>query len=140
MAAAEPLAATGPAPANTDPAERAGLSRGTITIAIRTIEKIAEHAALEVSHVGSDAGGVLGIGARRDFSTHPSASASRYGEVVVLRLDVGIDFPRPLSTVLAQLRAHVGERVGELTGLTVGRMDVAVSWLHPASARTRELA
>lgn len=108
-------------------------SRGTTTVPASVVAKIAEQAASEVPGIGSAAGGVLGIGARRDFDARPSVTAEVYGGTVVLRLDVGVDFPRPLAATLTALRGHVGSRVEHLTGLAVGRMDVDVSWLHAAT-------
>jgi uncharacterized alkaline shock family protein YloU len=110
-------------------------SRGTTTVPARVVARIAEQAASEVTHIGSSAGGVLGVGARRDFGTRPSVHCDLYGRTAVLRLDVGVAFPTPLHEVLAQLRSHVEHTVSTLTGLEVGRMDVEISWLNPETSR-----
>ncbi|MCG7311206.1 Asp23/Gls24 family envelope stress response protein [Brachybacterium sp. ACRRE] len=110
-------------------------SRGTTTVPARVVARIAEQAASEVPHIGSSAGGVLGVGARRDFDTRPSVHCDLYGRTAVLRLDVGVAFPAPLHDVLAQLRSHVERTVSTLTGLEVGRMDVEISWLNPETTR-----
>lgn len=130
---------TGSATGGPDPSHPAPAAYGSTTLTTRAIERIAAQVAFEVPQVGADAGGVLGIGARREFTFRPSATASLYGRVIVLRFDVGIGFPCPLTAVLSRLRAHVRARVEELTGLTVGRMDVSVTWLHPNVSRSKEL-
>ncbi|MGO1259562.1 MAG: Asp23/Gls24 family envelope stress response protein, partial [Brachybacterium sp.] len=103
------------------------------------VARIAEQVASEVPHIGSDAGGVLGVGARKDFSSRPSARCELYGRTAVLTLDVGVDFPSPLETALSTLREQVRERVEHLTGLEVGRLDVTISWLNPATRARRAL-
>lgn len=121
--------ASGPEPAG----------RGSVSIPAKVVSRIAEQAAFEVPGVGSDAGGVLGLGAHRDFETRPAAEADVHGSTAVLRLDVGLVFPAALHAVLARLREHVAARVEELTGLTVGRLDITISWLHAAARGRREL-
>lgn len=113
--------------------------RGTTTVPAQVIAKIAEQVASEVPHIGSDAGGVLGVGARRDFASRPSARCDLYGRTAVLTLDVGVDFPSPLAPALSALREHVREKVEHLTGLEVGRLDVTISWLNPAIQARRTL-
>jgi hypothetical protein len=82
---------------------------------------------------------VLGVGARRDFAARPSARCELYGRTAVLSLDVGVEFPTPLAPALSALRAHLRDRVQQLTGLEVGRLDVSVSWLHPSTGARRTL-
>lgn len=118
-------------------AERPAEQRGATTIPAAVVARIAAQAASEVPHVGSAAGGVLGLGARRDFGTAPAAECDLYGRAAVLRLDVGIAFPLPLAEVLESLREHVSARVAHLTGLDVSRLDVTVSWLHPSDTTRR---
>lgn len=106
-------------------------TRGATTIPSAVVAGIARQAAAEVAGVGGAAGGVLGLGARRDFDSRPAATCELYGTVAVLELDVGIAFPAPLADTCRRLRDHIRERVGELTGLEVGHMDIEISWLHP---------
>ncbi|KAA0918332.1 Asp23/Gls24 family envelope stress response protein [Dietzia sp. ANT_WB102] len=105
--------------------------RGSTTIPPSVVARIAEQAASEVPRVGGAAGGVLGVGARRNFDSRPSAECDLYGQVAVLRIDVGMAFPVDLASTSRRLRQHVIKRVESLTGLQVGRMDVEVSWLNP---------
>lgn len=114
-------------------------ARGATSVPAKVVARIAEQAAFERPGVGSAAGGVLGIGARREFKGRPTVEAEIYGTTVVLRLDVGLAFPTPLEPALAGLREHVGSRVESLTGLTVGRMEIHVSWLHTTGITEREL-
>lgn len=113
--------------------------RGTTSIPARVVARIAEQVASEVPHIGSAAGGVLGVGARRDFESRPSAHCDLYGRTAVLTLDVGVEFPSPLPSTLRALREHLRERVEHLTGLEVGRIDVHVSWLQPVAQVRRSL-
>jgi uncharacterized alkaline shock family protein YloU len=119
----------------TVPAEQ----RGVTSIPAQVVARIAEQVAAEVPQVGSGAGGVLGVGARRDFAARPSARCELYGRTAVLSLDVGVEFPTPLAPALSALRAHLRDRVQQLTGLEVGRLDVSVSWLHPSTGARRTL-
>lgn len=107
--------------------------RGTTSIPSRVVARIAEQAALEAPHVGSSAGGLLGVGARRDFHTRPDVDCDIYGRVAILRMDVGLIFPTPMASAAQRLRDHVRSRVEHLTGLEVGRIDVEISWLDPGS-------
>ena len=43
--------------------------RGTTTVPARVVAQIAAEAAYETGNVGSNAGGLLGIGARRNFAS-----------------------------------------------------------------------
>ncbi len=105
-------------------------ARGSTHIPAHVIAGIAAQAAFEVPHVGSDAGGVLGVGARRTFHARPSAQCELYGRTAVIRLDIGVDFPTPLTAVVTSVRQHVSRRVNELTGVDVGRLDLEISWLR----------
>jgi len=119
---------TAPAPVSATPVEK----RGVTTVPAAVVARIAEQVASEHPRIGASAGGVLGVGARRDFASRPAAECDLYGAVAVLRLDVGVAFPVDLAATCAGLRARVRERVEELTGLQVGRLDLEISWLNPA--------
>lgn len=114
-------------------------SRGTTEVPAKVVGRIAEQAASEVPGIGAAAGGVLGIGARRDFDARPTVTCELYGRTAVLHLDVGLGFPTPLGPALQYLREHVSTRVESLTGLQVGRLDVDVSWLHAEENTRRQL-
>ena len=105
--------------------------RGTTTIPAKVVAKIAAEAAYETGNVGSNAGGVLGIGARRNFSSRPDAQCELYGQVAVLHMNLGLVFPTPLADTIEAVRAHVRSRVEHLTGLSVGKINIEISWLNP---------
>ena len=107
--------------------------RGTTTIPARVVSRIVAQAAYETANVGSNAGGVLGIGARHNFHSRPEATCDIYGQVAVIHLNLGLTFPAPLLSIVEDVRAHVSRRVETLTGLTVGKMTVEISWLNPSS-------
>lgn len=117
------------------PAERPALAeRGTLTVPSSVVAKIAAQAAWELDAVGAASGGVLGLGARRDFEQRPTADAQIFGRATVIRLDLGVAYPAPLRRTADRIRAHVTTRVHALTGLDVEQVDVEISWLHPAGA------
>lgn len=113
--------------------------RGVTTIQSAVVSRIAEQVAAEYTHIGGSAGGVLGLGARRDFDSRPAAECDLYGTVAALRLDVGIAFPVDLAATCRGLGEYVRHRVQALTGLQVGRLDIEISWLHPATGMRGEL-
>ena len=113
--------------------------RGTTTIPAKVVAKIAAEAAYETGNVGSNAGGVLGIGARRNFSSRPEAQCELYGQVAVLHMNLGLVFPTPLADTIEAVRAHVRSRVEYLTGLSVGKINIEISWLNPAGPGRKNL-
>ena len=131
MATATQPAITQPGPAQDETPSRK--QRGVTTIPARVVAQIAAQAAYETGNVGSNAGGLLGIGTRRNFASRPEAQCELYGQVAVLHLDLGLVFPTPLTSAIEDLRAHVRNRVEHLTGLRVSRIDIEISWLNPSS-------
>ncbi len=113
--------------------------RGTTTIPAKVVAKIAAEAAYETGNVGSNAGGVLGIGARRNFSSRPEAQCELYGQVAVLHLNLGLVFPTPLADTIEAVRTHIRSRVEHLTGLSVGKINIEISWLNPAGSGRKNL-
>lgn len=107
--------------------------RGTTTIPAQVVARIAAQAASEFAAVGSNAGGVLGIGSRRNFGARPEAQCELYGQRAVLHLDLGLVFPTPLSSTIEDLRAHVAGRVEKLCGMSVGKITIDISWLNPSN-------
>lgn len=125
--------------AGTGTAQRGTAQRGTTTIPAKVVAKIAAEAAYETGNVGSNAGGVLGIGARRNFSSRPEAQCELYGQVAVLHMNLGLVFPTPLADTIEAVRAHVRSRVEHLTGLSVGKINIEISWLNPAGPGRKNL-
>ncbi|MDO4253609.1 MAG: Asp23/Gls24 family envelope stress response protein [Kocuria sp.] len=110
--------------------------RGTLSIPSAVVAKIAAQAAWEIDQVGAASGGILGIGARRDFERRPQAEAKIYGQSAVITLDVGVAYPAPLRNTAARIREHVIQRVEQLTGLRVDQIDLKISWLHRTDERS----
>ena len=131
MATAIKPAITQPGPARDESSSRE--QRGVTTIPARVVAQIAAQAAYETGNVGSNAGGLLGIGTRRNFASRPEAQCELYGQVAVLHLNLGLVFPTPLTSAIEDLRAHVRIRVEHLTGLSVSKIGIEISWLNPSS-------
>ena len=131
MATAIKPAITQPGPARDESSSRE--QRGVTTIPARVVAQIAAQAAYETGNVGSNAGGLLGIGTRRHFASRPEARCELYGRVAVLHLDLGLVFPTPLTSAIEDLRAHVRSRVEHLTGMSVSKIGIEISWLNPSS-------
>lgn len=99
--------------------------RGLLEIAPPVAEKIACRAATEVEGTG---------GRVRADADLASGRAS-------IRLELGVEYPRPVGTVAAEVRRRVTSRVNELTGLTVEAVDITVAELPPPPRRqARRLA
>lgn len=111
---------------------------GTLTVPAAVVAKIAAQAASELPTVGAASGGVMGLGARRDFGDRPQADAQLFGNTAVLSLDLGVMYPTPLRTASETIRTHVAQRVGELTGFDVEQIDLEISWLHPVTTASRK--
>ncbi len=94
--------------------------RGLLDIAPVVPEKIARRVASEVD---GTAGRVTA-----DADVAPGQAS--------LRLELGVEYPRPVGEVAAEVQQRVARRVHELTGLAVTGVDVTVTEL-PAPARHR---
>ena len=130
------MAASDSAVTQSRPSHEKGSSltqRGTTTIPATVVAQIAAQAAFEFAAVGSNAGGVLGIGSHRNFGSRPEATCQLYGQRAILHLDLGLVFPTPLSSTLEDLRAHVSGRVEKLCGMNVGKITIDISWLNPSN-------
>ncbi|MBQ1084209.1 MULTISPECIES: hypothetical protein [unclassified Nocardiopsis] len=79
------------------------------------IEKVAARAVGEVS------------GARAVRSRTARARVS--GEIVLLRLRVGVRYPRPARQVAEEVRGHVRDRVERITGKQVHHIDIEIAEL-----------
>ncbi|WP_241484977.1 Asp23/Gls24 family envelope stress response protein [Nocardiopsis potens] len=126
-------AATAPAPPvpgqRAAPAERTGGAadagaRGRTEVSARVVEKIAVRTAAEQPAVRP-------LGGRGPFGApEPARAQARLsGDTAVIRLTVALAYPVPLRSTAAGLRTRVAERVEELTGMRVPRVDIDVSEL-----------
>ncbi|WP_327145528.1 Asp23/Gls24 family envelope stress response protein [Nocardia sp. NBC_01327] len=91
---------------------------GRTTVSKRAVERIAARAAREVDGV------VDGV----------TVDASVSGDSAVLRMRVPIRYPLPVIRIAEQCRTHVIRRTGELTGLTVTGLDIAIAAMVVESA------
>lgn len=102
-----------------DPADR-----GTLDIAAGVPEKIARRAASEVD------------GARGPVRADAELAPGR----ARLDLELGVEYPRPVGKVAADVQRRVASRVRELTGLAVDAVDVTVTDLPAPPRRASRLA
>lgn len=110
------------------------MTGGTTTIADRVVEKIAGHAASEVSGAGGAARRVLGIAFGADErQDSPVVHAHVDGGVVTVDMEMSIDYPEPIAQVADAVRHRVEERVGGCTGLRVAQVDITITSLTSPS-------
>jgi uncharacterized alkaline shock family protein YloU len=111
--------------------------RGTTTVADRVIVAVAARAAAEVPGIAAAGRRVLGRTvdtARPDRA--PGVVATIAGDTVALRLRLSVLYPTPVRAATERVRRNVAERVGTLTGKTVGVIDISVESLPvPAAPR-----
>ena len=96
--------------------------RGDTVIEDRVLERIAAHAARDVSGViatGTDADRPL---ARR----LPKATAEVDGSRARVSLTIAVSWPHPLADVATAVRDHVRGVLAQMTGLQVDAVDVQV--------------
>ncbi|WIX98380.1 Asp23/Gls24 family envelope stress response protein [Amycolatopsis mongoliensis] len=115
--------------------------RGSLVVAGRAVERIAAHAARELPDVGGAAGRVLGVAVGgEDADRSVKVDAAVDGDTVRLSARLSVTYPASVARTTEHARDHLRERVRELTGLDVARVDITVTALHapaPASRRVR---
>lgn len=97
--------------------------RGKTSINDAVVEHVAARAATDVRGVARVGSGLDSVMGRR----YPRAHADVAGDRARVHIDIAVTWPHPLSDVCAQVRDAVSARVGELTGLTVDRVDVTAA-------------
>lgn len=116
--------------------------RGETVIGPAVVEKIAARAASEVDGVG----GVVRTGLSRliPWSLEGASAARAHAEMsdkadgeVSLDLSVNVVYPHPVAAVTNQVRARVAQRLLEMCGLRVSRLDISVPALVAEPARPR---
>lgn len=112
--------------------------RGSTTVADRVVVAVAARAATEVPGIGRGArrGVRLPVGARRP-DRGPQVEATVSGETVTLRLQLSVTYPKSVRAVTQEVRRHVADRVGVLTGKRVVSVDVTVVSLPLPGAAPR---
>ncbi|MDS1271958.1 Asp23/Gls24 family envelope stress response protein [Lipingzhangella sp. LS1_29] len=114
-------AATVPRQREVDPA-----GRGTTTIRERVVAKVARQAVAERAESRELAGF---LGRLRDGQA-AGVRVRLSGNVVTVWLRLALAYPVPLRHAVGQVRGHVRDRVQELTGLSVRRVDIEVTRLE----------
>ena len=111
--------------------------RGTLVVADRVVEKIAETAAAEVPHTVALGRRVTDLlPGRRAAPARAEAIVS--GRRVQLRVTVAIEYPTPLAVTTRAVRSHVRDVVTRLCAVEVRHVDVDVAALRrPAERRRR---
>lgn len=102
-------------------------ARGRLVIHERVVRKIAEQAAATVAGRTEQATVWERLGRRR----LPHASARVLGRHVRVEVEVSAPGGRALPDLAATVRDAIAREVGELTGLTVDRVDVRVAAVAP---------
>ncbi len=114
--------------------------RGRLTISDTTVERIAAHAVTEVEGVGGTASRVLGVAVGgEDPDKRAKVTAKVSGGTTTLDVRLSVAYPASIGETTGAARRHLLRRVGETTGLTVSRVDIAVTALHSGSAGTRRV-
>jgi uncharacterized alkaline shock family protein YloU len=103
--------------------------RGSLEIEDRVVERIAAYAAAEIPEVSGPPRRVLGASFGW-IGTPPRASARIAGGRATVHLQMCVRWPCGIRSVTERVREHVTERVGALTGLLVGTVDITVSSLE----------
>ncbi|MCR6483575.1 Asp23/Gls24 family envelope stress response protein [Amycolatopsis sp. OK19-0408] len=115
--------------------------RGELVIAGQAVERIAAQAARELDDVGGAAGRVLGVAlGGEDAERSVKVDAEVDGDRVRLATRLSITYPASVARTTEQARAHLRERVSELTGLDVERVDITVTALHPPATSSRRVS
>lgn len=98
--------------------------RGSTDIADRVVEKIAVGAVAEVDDAYGSARRLLGL--RMPGATAPRVTVQIDGHLATVRVAMSVRYPAPIRQVTREVRAHVMERVGALTGLDVRHVDIEI--------------
>jgi uncharacterized alkaline shock family protein YloU len=109
-------------------------NRGSLNIAPRVVEKVAGAAAVEVDHVTGVPRRILGqtVGKVKSDS-QARADAKIDGSTVSVSLSVAVEYPTPVRSAAAAVRANVIKQVGALCGLTVVEVDVDVPHFYSSA-------
>ena len=109
---------------------------GRIRIADGVVAKIAARAAAENPDAGAAVARMLGravpgaghLGVRgTDLDALPKTSVDVDGSKAYVNLEISVRWPASVPEVTAQVRRHVRDRVGELTGLDVDEVHIVVA-------------
>ena len=110
---------TGPRPAE----------RGRLVVADKVVAKIAGQAAAEVTGAVGRSGGLLSIGDSADEAARPKVQVELAVDSADLHLQLGVTYPGSIRQTTQRVRERVTTRVQELTGISVHRVDIDVTFL-----------
>lgn len=99
---------------------------GSISVAARVVERTAAQLASTVPGIGAPGTQVLGVGRSADFADRPRLQVHIDGGRVNITIDCAVEYPRPLGPTADRIREVLIERLGELSGVPVGRVDVRI--------------
>lgn len=114
---------------------------GRTTLADRAVERTATQAITEIADVGGAARRLLGdaiSGPAEERSAQVSATVDDTTASLHVRLSIA--YPASVARTTHQVRAHLIQRLHELTGLVVTRVDITVTALYitqPGHRRVR---
>ena len=109
-------------------------SRGGLTIADRVIEKTASQILKGLPGVGGTKAGLFGLGSSSGLDTRPSVDVRLSGRSCTLEVQLGLQYPSPITEATESVRQRLGTEVERLTGVNVRQVDVEVTWLKPRSS------
>ncbi|MEC3973881.1 Asp23/Gls24 family envelope stress response protein [Amycolatopsis sp. H20-H5] len=113
---------------------------GRLTIADRTVERIAAHAVTEVGGIGGAASRMLGVAVGgEDLDNSAKVVAKVSGETATLDVRLSISYPLSVTRTTEQAREHLMRRIEEFTGLAVSRVDITVTALHSGATEARRV-
>ena len=112
-------------------------SRGGLTIADRVIEKTAAQILMGLPGVGGTKSGLFGLGSSTDLGSRPSVEVTLSGRSCTLEVELGLQYPSPITEATESVRRRLNTDVEALTGVSVRQVDVAVKWLKPTASGTR---
>lgn len=113
---------------------------GRTTLADRAVERTATQAITEIADVGGTARRVLGGtvgGPAEERSAQVSATVD--DTTASLRVRLSIAYPASVARTTQRVRSHLVQRLHELTGLTVTRVDITVTELYIAQPGHRRV-
>jgi uncharacterized alkaline shock family protein YloU len=113
---------------------------GQTTLADRVVERIATQAVTEVADVGGATNRVLGEtlgGSAEARSADVSATADDM--TAQLRVRLSIAYPASVARTTKAVRAHLIQRLDELTGLAVTQVDITVTALYSTRSERRRV-
>ncbi|PRX50036.1 putative alkaline shock family protein YloU [Prauserella shujinwangii] len=117
--------------AEADRDEQEMSERGRTVVAGRAVERLAAYAVTEIESVGGSARRLLGVTIGAEDQDRAAGVQARVdGATADLDVRLSIAYPNPVAVTCERVRVHLIQRVAELAGLTVSRVDITVTALH----------